>query len=82
MDKNIVQPVETMCKTPWKTPCKFRVKKCGLFSKSLIHRAKLHFFTDFSLLTHRVYHTLSTPGQTVRFPHFHRPYYYYYLLFK
>ena len=75
-------PVEIMCKSPCKPQCKSRAKKCVQLVQIIYPRAKLHLFTDFSLLSHPLSHNPPTPVLALTFPLFHSPYYYNYYIYK
>ena len=77
MDKNF-DHVENMCISTCKTLFISIVKLCVFFHYIFIQRAKLHFPTYFSNVSHSLFHNHSTSVIKQSFPLFHTPYYYYY----
>lgn len=73
--KKLVQNVEIPCKTPSKTPCIFRAKKCVQPRPTHPTCVKNNLFTDFSRLSHHFFHTCLTSVAKPSFPLFHNPYY-------
>lgn len=78
MDKYFNHYVENLCISICKTLFILLVKLCALFHLSFIPRAKLHFPTYFSNVSHLLFHKSLTPIFQQSFPLFHTPYYYYY----
>ncbi len=66
--------VENLCKTLRKTKCISNAKKCAKLLPHHHSSAKLHFPTNFSNLSHHLFHRLSTSVFQLFYPLFHRPY--------
>lgn len=80
MDKKFVH-VENLCISVCKTLCILHAKLCAFFTSIVTICVFLMFPTKFSHLSHRLFHSHTTPVNKQSFPLFHIPYYYYYNLF-
>lgn len=70
----MVSLVENLCKTLRKIMCISNVKKCVKLFTNHSPSVKLHFPTNFSNLSHHLFHHPITSVFQLFYPLFHRPY--------
>lgn len=73
--------VEILCKFLCKTLCNTSAKICSKLHSIYPFSAKLHFPTNFSHSSHRLFHTRATPYVQLFYPLFHNLYYYNYYIY-
>ena len=77
----ITKIVDIMWKSTLKTLRFSREKQCAKSSTKNHPRGNLHFFANFSHLSHNFTHNYRFPVSNQSFPLLHRPYYYYYYIY-